>query len=208
MTFTPKTTVQLRQVGAWSRRIQLQAPMGPIPEARRSLSSVRFFNGSSCFLRRYTHKISGSYRSTLPFRDQNINSRINSLTKQQPPSCSQYPEPNPELSLKVRATCGEMSMYSAKTLRELSAAMRTMTEQSTTSSHMSAAAKAAKCLQSELHEDAALLQVMHVAVIASLLSDLVSQIKQITESVDNLAKLARFKKPEKTQKEVVINVTS
>jgi hypothetical protein len=90
-----------------------------------------------------------------------------------------------------------MSMYSAKTLRELSAAMRTMTEQSTASAHMSAAAKAAKCLQSELREDAALLQVMHVAVIASLLSDLVSQIKKITESVGNLAKLARFKKPEK-----------
>ena len=73
---------------------------------------------------------------------------------------------------------------------------------------MSAAVKAAKCLRSELSEDAALLQVMHVAVTASLLSDLVSQIKKITESVDNLARLARFKNPEKTQKEVVINVAS
>ncbi|GJN02992.1 hypothetical protein PR202_ga20388 [Eleusine coracana subsp. coracana] len=121
---------------------------------------------------------------------------------------SQYPEANPELSFKVRETCGEMSLYSAKTLRELSAAIRTMTVPSKASTHMSAAVKAAKCLRSELSEDAALLQVMHVPVIASLLSDLVSQIKKITESVDNLAKLAKFKNPEKTQKEVVINVGS
>ncbi|KAK3142653.1 hypothetical protein QOZ80_4BG0349530 [Eleusine coracana subsp. coracana] len=121
---------------------------------------------------------------------------------------SQYPEANPVLSFKVRATCGEMSLYSAKTLRELSAAIRTMTVPSKASTHMSAAVKAAKCLRSELSEDAALLEVMHVPVIASLLSDLVLQIQKITESVDNLAKLAKFKNPEKTQKEVVINVGS
>ncbi|TVU14604.1 hypothetical protein EJB05_38080 [Eragrostis curvula] len=121
---------------------------------------------------------------------------------------SQYPEANPELSSKVRTTCGEMSLYSAKTLRELSEAIKTMTVPSTASTHMSAAVKAAKSLRNELSEDAALLQVMHVAVIASLLSDLVSQIKKINDSVDNLAKLACFKNPEKAQKEVVINIVS
>nr|CAH67598.1 OSIGBa0092M08.10 [Oryza sativa] len=119
---------------------------------------------------------------------------------------SQYPEANPELSFKVRTACSEMSSHSAQALRELSAAIRTMTVPSTTS--MSAAIKAAKTLRSELSEDKALLQVMHVAVTASLLSDLVTQVKKIAESVDNLARLACFKVPEKSQKEVAINIMS
>ncbi|EAY94072.1 hypothetical protein OsI_15848 [Oryza sativa Indica Group] len=119
---------------------------------------------------------------------------------------SQYPEANPELSFKVRTACSEMSSHSAQALRELSAAIRTMTVPSTTS--MSAAIKAAKTLRSELSEDKALLQVMHVAVTASLLSDLVTQVKNIAESVDNLARLACFKVPEKSQKEVAINIMS
>ncbi|KAL6650636.1 hypothetical protein ACP70R_009561 [Stipagrostis hirtigluma subsp. patula] len=121
---------------------------------------------------------------------------------------SQYPEANPELCLKVRTACREMSSHSAKALRELSEAIRTMTIPSTTNNHMSAAIKAAKGLRFELSQDAALLQVMHVAVIASLLSDLVMQIKKITEVVHNLARLAHFKSPEKALKEVVINISS
>uniref|UniRef100_A0A0D9W4T8 Uncharacterized protein n=1 Tax=Leersia perrieri TaxID=77586 RepID=A0A0D9W4T8_9ORYZ len=121
---------------------------------------------------------------------------------------SQYPEANPELSFKVRTACSEMSSHSAQALRELSAAIRTMTVPSTTNNSMSAAIKAAKALRSELSEDTAMLQVMHVAVTASLLSDLVTQVKKISESVDNLARLACFKTPEKSQKEVVINIMS
>ncbi|XP_006652274.1 aluminum-activated malate transporter 1 [Oryza brachyantha] len=117
---------------------------------------------------------------------------------------SQYPEANPELSLKVRTACGEMSSHSAQALRELSAAIRTMTVPSTTNNSMSAAIKAAKALRSEISEDKALLQVMHAAVTASLLSDLVTQVKKIAESVDNLARLACFKIPEKSQKDVVV----
>ncbi|XP_062227373.1 aluminum-activated malate transporter 1-like [Phragmites australis] len=121
---------------------------------------------------------------------------------------SQYPEANPELCLKVRTACGEMSLHSAKALRELSSAIRTMTIPSPTNNHMSAAIKAAKGLRNELSEDADLMQVMHVAVIASLLSELVTKIKKITESVDNLAQLACFKNPEKTQKDVAIDIKS
>ncbi|KAL5216815.1 hypothetical protein ABZP36_008216 [Zizania latifolia] len=121
---------------------------------------------------------------------------------------SQYPEANPELSLKVQTACSEMSSHSAKALRELSAAIRTMTIPSTTNNAMSAAIKAAKALRSDLSEDTALLQVIHVAVTASLLSDLATQIKKIAESVDNLAQLACFKIPEKTQKDVVIDIKS
>ncbi|KAJ1270934.1 hypothetical protein BS78_06G089000 [Paspalum vaginatum] len=117
---------------------------------------------------------------------------------------SQYPEANPELCMKVRTACAEMSLHSAKALRELAAAIRAMTVPSPAKAHMSAAIKAAKGLSNELSEDADLAQVMHVAVIASLLSDLVMQTKKITESVDNLARLARFKDPENTPKDVVV----
>ncbi|XP_066348994.1 aluminum-activated malate transporter 1-like [Miscanthus floridulus] len=121
---------------------------------------------------------------------------------------TEYPEAHPELCLEVRTACRQMSLHSAKALRELSAAMRMVTLPSQANVHMSAAIKAAKGLRDELAEDADLVQAMHVAVIASLLSDLVTKTKQITESVDILARLARFKNPENTQKDVGINVVS
>lgn len=101
-----------------------------------------------------------------------------------------------------------MSSDSAKALRELSTAIRTMTVPSPANITMSAAITVAKGLRSELSQDMALLQVMHVAVTATLLSDLVTTIKKIAESVDNLARLAHFKTPEKIQKDVVINIAS
>lgn len=111
-----------------------------------------------------------------------------------PAHSSQYPEARPELRSEVRTACRQMSLHSAKALRELSAAMRTMAvPPSPANAHMSAAAKAAKDLRVEL-EDADLAQAMHVAVVASLLSDLVTKAKQITESVGTLARLARFVK--------------
>nr|ABC86748.2 ALMT1-like protein [Zea mays] len=107
---------------------------------------------------------------------------------------TEYPEARPELRSEVRTACRQMSLHSAKALRELSAAMRTMAvPPSPANAHMSAAAKAAKDLRVEL-EDADLAQAMHVAVVASLLSDLVTKAKQITESVGTLARLARFVK--------------
>ena len=108
--------------------------------------------------------------------------------------------------MKVRTTCGQMSLHSARALRELSSAVRSMTTPSTANNDLSAAMKVANSCGNELLEDAALLQVMHIAVVGSLLSDLVMQVNKITESVHNLARLARFKDPEKTGNDVVINV--
>ncbi|AQK43623.1 Aluminum-activated malate transporter 8 [Zea mays] len=112
---------------------------------------------------------------------------------------------------EVRTACRQMSLHSAKALRELTAAMRTMTTvPSPASVHVSAAIKAAKGLRDGLSEGADLARAMHVAVIASLLSELVTKTKQITESVDVLARLARFRNPETTQthKGVAIDVVS
>ncbi|KAG2566157.1 hypothetical protein PVAP13_7NG211817 [Panicum virgatum] len=133
---------------------------------------------------------------------QALASYIITLTK------SQYPEANMELCLKVRTACGEMSLNSAKALRELSEAIQTMTAPSPARTHMSAAIRAARSLRAELSQDADLAKVMHVAVLASLLSELVTQTKKIADSVDNLARAAHFKDPEDAQKDVVINVAS
>ncbi|KAK3142651.1 hypothetical protein QOZ80_4BG0349510 [Eleusine coracana subsp. coracana] len=116
-------------------------------------------------------------------------------------------EANSELCFKVHTACRKMSSHSAKVLTELAKAIRTMTVPSPTKNNdMSAAMDAANYFTSNLLEDTALLEVMHVAVIASLLSDLVTRINTITESVDNLAQLGRFKKPQNIRNDVVINV--
>uniref|UniRef100_A0A453BYI0 Aluminum-activated malate transporter n=1 Tax=Aegilops tauschii subsp. strangulata TaxID=200361 RepID=A0A453BYI0_AEGTS len=52
-----KIAVQFCQMGARSWQIRLPTPMEPIPEARSSLSSVRVFNGGSCFLCHHTAKV-------------------------------------------------------------------------------------------------------------------------------------------------------
>lgn len=123
-------------------------------------------------------------------------------------SKTQYPAAvNPELSFKVRKTCGEMSSHSAKVLRELATATRTMTVPSPANITVAAAMKAAESLKSELAENAALLQVMHVAVTAMLLADLVARVKELAECVDVLARLAHFKNPEDT-KNVIVNTVS
>ncbi|CAN6228055.1 unnamed protein product [Urochloa humidicola] len=136
---------------------------------------------------------------------QALSSYILTLTK------SQHPEASIELCLKVRTACAEMSLQSAKALRELSASMRTVTVSPLAKAHMSQAIRAARGLRAELSQDAELAKVMHVAVIASLLSELVTQTKKIAESVDNLAQVASFKTPEEEhadKEDVVISVVS
>ena len=119
----------------------------------------------------------------------------------------QYPEANPELCVKVGAACGAMSSRSAKTLRELSSAVRTMTTPSPTNDDVPAAiGTTASDFIAELSEDEALLQVMQAAAIVSLLSDIVTQIERISEAVEDLARLARFEKTERTGHAVVVNV--
>ncbi|CAL5027580.1 unnamed protein product [Urochloa decumbens] len=120
---------------------------------------------------------------------------------------SQYPEANPELSMKVGAACRAISLRSAKALRELSSAVRTMTIPSPTDDDdddMPTAIRTASDFITELSDDdAVVLQVMHVAVIASLLADIAAQTERISEAVDDLARLARF---EKTERAVVVNI--
>lgn len=108
--------------------------------------------------------------------------------------------------MKVQTTCSQISLDSARTLRELSSAVLTMTTPSPTNTNLSAAMKVANGCSNELLEDAALLRVVHIAVIASHISELVIQINKITESVYNLAQLARFKSPNMTENDDVINV--
>jgi hypothetical protein len=64
--FPKPPAVQLRQVGAMPWQIQIATSMEPIPEARRSLSRVRFFNGGSLLLRRHPSKNRGNCRSIHP----------------------------------------------------------------------------------------------------------------------------------------------
>uniref|UniRef100_A0ACD5UXD1 Uncharacterized protein n=1 Tax=Avena sativa TaxID=4498 RepID=A0ACD5UXD1_AVESA len=119
---------------------------------------------------------------------------------------TQYPAAaSPDLSSKVRKTCGEMSSHSAKVLRQLATATQTMTVPPPANLAVSAAMTAAECLRSELAENAAILQVMHVAVTASLLADLVAQVKEIAECVDVLARHADFKNPEDARRDVAVD---
>ncbi|WVZ85582.1 hypothetical protein U9M48_032494, partial [Paspalum notatum var. saurae] len=115
---------------------------------------------------------------------------------------SQYPEASLDLYLKIRAKCRAMSLHSAKALRELSLAIRTMTMPYPTNNDMSTATKVASDLRTELLKDVTLMQVSHVAAVASLLSDIVIQIERITESMSNLAQLARFKNCERARSAV------
>ncbi|KAJ1270937.1 hypothetical protein BS78_06G089200 [Paspalum vaginatum] len=124
---------------------------------------------------------------------------------------SQYPdEANPELCLKIRAKCRAMSSHSAKALRALSLAVRTMTIPCPTNeipmNDMSTATKVASDFRIELSKDVDLMQMIHVAAVASLLSDIVIQVKRITESTNNLARLANFKSSERAQSVVVIDI--
>nr|BAN78902.1 aluminum-activated malate transporter 1 [Holcus lanatus]BAN78903.1 aluminum-activated malate transporter 1 [Holcus lanatus] len=123
---------------------------------------------------------------------------------------TQYPAAaSPDLSSKVRKTCGEMSSHCAKVLRQLATATETMTVPPPANLlTVSAAMKAAECLRSELAENAAILQVMHVAVTASLLADLVAQVKEIAECVDVLARHAHFKKPKDARRDVAVDILS
>ncbi|KAJ3700447.1 hypothetical protein LUZ61_004152 [Rhynchospora tenuis] len=98
-----------------------------------------------------------------------------------------------ELRLEIQTTCMEMSSESAKALRELSLAIRSMTVPSLARCHVSAATSAAANLRTVLSNDITVWETVHVAMIASLLAELVNCIKEIACSVDELAELAQFK---------------
>ncbi|EHA8592507.1 Aluminum-activated malate transporter 1 [Cocos nucifera] len=109
----------------------------------------------------------------------------------------------PELRLKIRTACLEMSSESAKALRELSSAIRTMTAPTSFKSHVAAAVAASGELGAALLKDADLADVLHVATIATLLTELVLRTQEIACSVEELARLARFKSLEPVPKATV-----
>lgn len=96
-----------------------------------------------------------------------------------------------------------MSSESAKALRELSSAIRTMTAPASAKYHVAAANAASGELRAALSEDADLADVLHVATIATLLGELVVRTQEISGSVEELARLARFKSPEPVSKATV-----
>ncbi|WOL15543.1 aluminum-activated malate transporter 1-like [Canna indica] len=111
-----------------------------------------------------------------------------------PPSKSK-PCADPDLQLKIRTACKEISSESAKALKEISSAIRSMTFPCSANGHLSAAmAKLTKEMQAA--DDSDLSGILHVATTASLLAELVNRTHEVVDSVDNLARLARFKRPE------------
>lgn len=108
-----------------------------------------------------------------------------------------------ELRLQIRAACAEMSSESAKALRELSSAIRTMTAPASANRHVAASLEAAANLRSALSEDVALSEIVHLAMISSLLAELVLRTAGIAGSVEELARLARFKQTEPARRSTV-----
>ncbi|OAY84671.1 Aluminum-activated malate transporter 1 [Ananas comosus] len=108
-----------------------------------------------------------------------------------------------ELRLQIRAACAEMSSESAKALRELSSAIRTMTAPASANRHVAASLEAAANLRSALSEDVALSEIVHLAIISSLLAELVLRTAGIAGSVEELARLARFKQTEPARRSTV-----
>ncbi|KAF3339168.1 aluminum-activated malate transporter 1-like protein [Carex littledalei] len=98
-----------------------------------------------------------------------------------------------ELLLEIQTACSEMSSESAKALRELSSAIRSMTIPSLAKCHLLAATSAADNLRTALSNDITVWETIHVAMVASLLAELVNYTKEIASSVDELAELALFK---------------
>lgn len=88
----------------------------------------------------------------------------------------------------------EVSTESAKALRDLSSAIRSMTVPSLASRHVSTASLAAAIIRTATSDDMIIMwETIHVVVIASLLTELVDRTKEIVNSVDELAWLAKFK---------------
>lgn len=89
-----------------------------------------------------------------------------------------------------------MSLESGKALKELSSAVRTMSQPTSADCHVSNSKTAARNLESLLRSgllgDADLLAVIPAATVASLLFDVVNCTEKITDAVRELASVANF----------------
>ncbi|XP_074268115.1 aluminum-activated malate transporter 2-like [Silene latifolia] len=101
-----------------------------------------------------------------------------------------------EVKAKFLEPCSKMSIESGKALKELSFAIKEMTEPSKANAHIQNAKKSAQdlneLLKSNLWENINLLDVTRVATVASLLNEVVTCTEEIAEAVQRLATLAKF----------------
>ena len=92
-----------------------------------------------------------------------------------------------------------MSQQSGKALKELASAIRTMTQPSSTDSHIENSKAAAKNLKSLLkiglwEDSTTLLEIIPTAAVASTVMDTVECTERISKAVHELASLAHFKR--------------
>ncbi|KAE8037591.1 hypothetical protein FH972_010169 [Carpinus fangiana] len=104
---------------------------------------------------------------------------------------------SPEIRSKIQEACTEISLECGKALKELSSAVRTMSQPSSADRHVSnskaAAGNLESLLRSGLFEDTHdLLAVIPVATVASLLIDVVGCTQRISDAVNELASVANF----------------
>ncbi|KAJ4823910.1 hypothetical protein Tsubulata_047819 [Turnera subulata] len=114
-----------------------------------------------------------------------------------------------EIKSKIREACTSVSKDCGKALKELALAIRTMSQRSSTDSHIKNAKFGAKrlttLLKSGIWEHIDLLQVIPPVTVASILIDVVNCIEKIAELENELASIANFKQvkptvsPEKKQ---------
>ena len=92
-----------------------------------------------------------------------------------------------------------MTQQSGKALKELASAIRTMTQPSSTDSHIENSKAAAKNLKSLLkiglwEDSTTLLEIIPTAAVASTVMDIVECTERISEAVHEPASLAHFKR--------------
>ena len=107
---------------------------------------------------------------------------------------------SPEIHCKIKGACSEMSLESARALKELGLAVRAMSKPTCADTHISGAKVATESLnsllQSSLCQEKELLAVITAATVASILRDIVDYTEKIADSVNELASLASFRTAE------------
>lgn len=102
-----------------------------------------------------------------------------------------------EVGDKLEDLCTQISLESAKVLRELSSAIKTMTIPSSSDFHITNLKEVTENLQcllkSELWKDVEFSQVLPVVTVTSILTDIVLCVEKIATSVHELAVVAKFK---------------
>ncbi|RWV88095.1 hypothetical protein GW17_00049848 [Ensete ventricosum] len=156
-------------------------------------STVCLLHGRSCYLHHHLSKTQGMI-SPDPLCLHPFQWRDHCRTLISTKKHLEQPGTDPDLHLKIRKMCQEMSSESAKALKELSSSIRAMIVPSSASRLASTVVASVGKLEDVLSEDKAMSDVLHLATIASLLTQLVVRAREIAGSVEELARLAHFKR--------------